>query len=218
MHGLGMIFDMDGVLIDSNPLHREAWETYSRHYGIEMDRGMHRRMYGRRNDEIVREFFGPKLSDEEVAAHGAAKEALYREMMASSVERSLVPGVHRFLASHAGWPIALASNAERANIDFLLDRSGLRRFFPFVVDGHQVADPKPDPEIFLRASELLGIAPADCIVFEDSEAGVAAALSAGMRTVGVSTTHTELAGVHLLIPDFNAPALESWLAVQERTQ
>ena len=210
-----MIFDMDGVLIDSNPIHRQAWEAYNLQHGIETDEAMHRRMYGRRNDDIVRDFFGEHLSETEVAAHGAAKEALYREMMARSLERALVPGVRQFLEDQSGRPMALATNAEPANVDFLLGNAGLRKFFPIAVTGDRVVNPKPHPEIYLRAADLLDLSPADCIVFEDSEAGVAAALAAGMRTVGVSTTHSDLPGVRLMIRNFLDPAIEQWLSCEE---
>ena len=109
-------------------------------------------MYGRRNDEIVRDFFGPRLSAEEVAAHGAAKEELYREMLGPRLAEALVPGVPEFLQRHAGQTVGLATNAEPANVDFVLDGSGLRAYFRVVVDGHQVRHAKPHPEIYLRAA------------------------------------------------------------------
>jgi HAD superfamily hydrolase (TIGR01509 family) len=206
---------MDGVLVDSNPLHREVWGVYNLQYGIQTDDEMHRRMYGRRNDQIVRDFFGPGLTAEEVAAHGSAKEALFRRMMAGSLQQALVPGVREFLARHSGVPMAVASNAEKANVDFVLDGAGLRGFFSVAVDGHQVSHPKPHPEIYLRAADLLAHPPCNCIVFEDSKAGILAAQAAGMRTVGVATTDADLPGVELLIRDFLDPALEPWLLRQE---
>ena len=129
---------------------------------------MHRRMYGKRNDQIVRDFFGESLSAEEVAARGAAKEQLYREMIRGRLEEILVPGVRAFLERYRSFPKAIATNAEPANVDFLLDRADLRRYFQAVVDGHQVTHPKPHPEVYLRAAEKLGAAPRDCIVMEDS--------------------------------------------------
>src|SRR5689334_1320581 len=117
--GLALIFDLDGVIVDSNPAHREAWAAFNRLYGVETTEDMHQRMYGRRNDQIVRDFFGEHLSDEEVFARGAAKEQLYREMVANRVETMLVPGVRDFLRLHAGMPKALATNGERHNVDFL---------------------------------------------------------------------------------------------------
>jgi beta-phosphoglucomutase len=212
--GLALIFDMDGVIIDSNPAHRESWSAFNRRYGIETTEEMHQRMYGKRNDEIVRDFFGAHLSESEIAARGAAKEALYREMIADRVEDLLVPGLRDFLAERQGVPMALASNAEPANIDFLLDRAGLRRYFSAIVDGHQVSRPKPDPEIYLKASGLLGVAPANCIVFEDSYSGVAAARAAGMRIVGVRTTHVNLPSTSICVDNFFSGCLRSWLAGQ----
>jgi beta-phosphoglucomutase len=210
-----LIFDMDGVIIDSNPIHRIAWSEYMRRHGIEMTEAMQQRMYGKRNDEIVRDFFGDHpgvhLSDAEVFAHGAAKEALYREMMTPRIEESLVHGIREFLARHCNRDLAVATNAEPANVDFVLDHSGLRSFFRVIVNGHQVTHPKPHPEVYLRAAEGLHVPREDCIVFEDSYTGVAAGLAAGMRVVGVETTHHDLPGVSLAVRDFNDPALEDWL-------
>ncbi len=213
--GLAFIFDMDGVIVDSNPAHRESWEAFNRRYGIETTEEMHQRMYGKRNDDIIRDFFGAHLAAEEIAARGAAKEALYREMIADRVEGLLVPGLRDFLEQQRGVPTALASNAEPANIDFLLDRACLRGYFQIVVDGHQVANPKPDPEIYLKAADLLGFSAANCIVFEDSYSGVAAAKAAGMRIVGVRTTHGNLPGTSINIDNFTSSCLRSWLAVQK---
>jgi HAD superfamily hydrolase (TIGR01509 family) len=201
-------------MIDSNPLHREAWKTYNRRFGIETDEAMLQRMYGKRNDEIVRDFFGPDLPKSEIAAHGARKEQLYREMMAGRVRESLVPGLLEFLDCHSGTPLAVATNAEPDNVDFLLDSMCLRGYFRVVIDGHQVRKPKPDPEIYLRAAELLGVPPADCVVFEDSIAGLAAARRAGMRTVGVRTTHQVLPDADLAIDHFLSAELEPWLRAQ----
>ena len=216
------IFDMDGVIIDSNPCHRIAWREYTRRHGVEMTEAMQQRMYGKRNDEIVRDFFGSqlgvRLDDAAVFAHGAAKEALYRELMKPRAGESLVPGIREFLARRLSPDLALATNAEAANVDFVLDETGLRRFFRIVVNGHQVTNPKPHPEIYLRAAGMLGVPPEECIVFEDSYAGVEAGLAAGMQVIGVATTHDDLPGVSLLIRDFNDPAVESWLSTSGTSQ
>jgi beta-phosphoglucomutase family hydrolase len=206
------IFDMDGVIVDSNPLHRIVWEEYNRRQGVATTEAMQQRMYGKRNDEIVRDFYGDGLTPEEVFAHGAQKEALYREMLRPALEAALVPGIRQFLQRHAGMPAAVATNAEPANVNLVLDEAGLRSYFRAVVDGHQVTNPKPHPEVYLRAADLLGVPPRECVVFEDSHAGVQAGAAAGMRVVGVATTHAELAGVSLVIRDFEDPALEAWLA------
>jgi beta-phosphoglucomutase family hydrolase len=218
--GIALIFDMDGVIVDSNPVHRESWRLYNRRFGIETSEAMQQRMYGKRNDEIVRDFFGDGLSQEQVIAHGAEKEKLYREMMAPRLQESLVPGVTRLLRQRNGTPVGLATNAERANVDFMLDgvRVGDRRLrscFQVVVDGQQVARPKPAPDIYLRVAELLGAEPRNCVVFEDSYTGVEAALAAGARVVGVRTTHKEFKNIELSVDDFRSPELEKWLEAQK---
>lgn len=211
MNVRALIFDMDGVIVDSNPWHRTAWEEYNRGFGVEMTAEMQQRMYGKRNAELIREFFGRHLDDAEVFAHGAAKESLYREMMKPHLMDALVPGIREFLDRHRDLALAVATNAEPPNVNFVLDDTGLRSFFRVVVNGHEVTHPKPHPEIYLRVADALGVTPADCVVFEDSHTGVESALAAGMQVVGLSTTHDDLAGVALLIPDFSDPALEAWL-------
>jgi beta-phosphoglucomutase len=205
------LFDMDGVIVDSNPLHRTTWAEYNLRHGIGTTEAMQQWMYGKRNDEIVRHFFGEGLTAEEIFLHGADKEALYRERLGPQIDSALVPGVREFLERHATVPAAVATNAEPANVDFVLGRAGLRRHFRAAIDGHQVTHPKPHPEVYLRAAQALGAEPSKCLVFEDSWTGVQAGLAAGMRVAGVGTTHDELPGVSLLIGNFPDPALEVWL-------
>lgn len=209
---------MDGVIVDSNPHHRLAWEAFNRRYGLETTEAMHQRMYGKRNDQIIRDYFGAELTAEDVDARGAAKEALYREMIAGRVESMLVPGIREFLDQYPDVPKAVGSNAEPANVDFLLDQSGLRHYFSVVLNGHQVSHPKPNPEIYLRAAELLRVAPAACIVFEDSYSGVEAGRAAGMRVIGLSTTHGYLPGASLTIDNFKNGDLQAWLQAEGREE
>ncbi len=214
---IALIFDMDGVIVDSNPMHRESWAVFNRRYGLETTEEMHQRMYGRRNDQIVRDFYGDELSAEEVDARGRAKERVYREMTAGRIEEVLVPGLRAFLERHRDLPMAVASNAEPENVAFVLDEAGLRPYFRAVVDGHQVHNPKPHPDIYLRAAELLEIEPANCIVFEDSHSGAAAAVAAGMRVIGLCTTYVNLPETILTIDNFLSGDLESWLQAQLRS-
>jgi beta-phosphoglucomutase len=216
--GLAVILDMDGVIIDSNPVHREAWRLYNQRFGIETDEAMLQRMYGRRNDDIIRDFFGDDLTPDDITRHGADKERLYREMMAGSIEQALVPGIRQFLEALRGSPVALASNAEPSNVAFLLDSSGLRPYFRAVIDGHQVARPKPHPDIYLFAARTLDVRPPDCIVFEDSFSGMEAARAAKMRLVGVTTTHDHFPDVDFTTDNFLNPELGAWLREQKPLQ
>jgi len=202
---------MDGVILDSNPAHREAWVRFNRGFGLDTTEAMFQFMYGKRNDEIVRHFFGGGLTAEEVARRGAGKERLYRELAAGKVESMLTPGLRAFLDRHAGTPMAIASNAESANVEFVLRESGLAPYFRAIVDGGQVSRPKPFPDVYLRAAELIETPPSRAIVFEDSRSGVEAARAAGMKVVGISSTHRELPGAELMIADFLSGELESWL-------
>lgn len=211
---LALIFDMDGVVIDSNPAHRASWAAFNRRYGLETTEAMQQRMYGKRNDEIVRDFFGAGLSDEEVARRGAAKERLYREMIDGQVEKMLVPGLKTFLQDLGGVPIAMATNAEPDNVALVLEQGGIRPYFQVVVDGHQVRNAKPDPEIYRLAAQRLGVMEGNCIVFEDSKSGVQAALNAGMRVVGLLTTEDNLLGVNICADNFLSGNLRAWLAGQ----
>jgi beta-phosphoglucomutase len=213
---IALIFDMDGVIVDSNPLHRQAWAAFNRRYGMETTEAMQQRMYGKRNDQIVRDFYGDGITLEDVGARGRAKERLYREMMAGRTEKMLVPGLRAFLERYRDLPMGVGSNAEPENVAFVLDETGLRRYFRAVVDGHQVRHPKPHPEVYLRVAELLETEPAECIVFEDSHSGAAAAVAAGMRVIGIRTTYGNLPGTSLAIDNFLSGDLELWLQAQMR--
>lgn len=209
-NGLAVVFDLDGVIVHSMPLHTEAWEVYLRRLGVD-PAGIVERMHGRRNDEIVADFLGDKVSAEEIFAHGAAKEALFREMMGSRLEEFLVPGIREFLGRLDGVPLGVATNAEPANVSFVLDNAGIRQYFGAIVDGMQVARPKPQPDVYLEAARRLNVPAANCIVFEDSPAGIRAASAAGMRVAGIATTTRDLSGVAGVFDNFLDPGLVPWL-------
>ena len=211
--GLALIFDLDGVIVDSMPMHTYSWKLYLKRHGIDAP-DLVEKMHGRRNDEIVAAFWGNDLSPEENFRHGAAKEALWRELMEPVLEFHLVPGVRSFLGRYAEAPIGLGTNAEPANAAFVLGKAKLSPMFKAIVDGMQVAKPKPWPDVYCRASDLLGVAPSNCIVFEDSPTGVQAAKAAEMRVVGIQT-HVELVGVDFTCRNFLDPSLDAWLDTQK---
>lgn len=169
-------------------------------------------MLGKRNDEIVREFFPNPLTPREIFDHGAGKEALYRQIMTPVLSEHVVPGLLNFLNEHRHIKIGLATNAEPANVDFILAGTSISDYFQVRVNGHEVERPKPHPDIYLLAAERLGVSPRQSIVFEDSLTGVEAARSAGMSVVGLTTTLPELPGADLVIRDFNDPGLRPWLS------
>lgn len=217
---MALIFDLDGVIVNSNRMHSACWREYLAGFGLQAPEGFDQYMFGRHNSDIVRLVFGPDLKPEEVFRRGADKERLYRERIGPVLAEHLVAGVVPFILRHAGEPMAVATNGEPANAAFILEKAGLRRHFGVVIDGAQTERPKPDPEIYRKAAERLGVAPADAVVFEDSKAGVEAARAAGARVVLVETTHraSELPPVDLSIRDFLDPALEPWLSAQKSAQ
>ena len=132
--GLAFIFDLDGVIIDSMPMHTKSWTVFLERHGVDAA-NMVERMHGRRNDEIVAEFFGTHLSAAENFRLGAKKEALWREMMDPVLLENLVPGIAGFLDRYSETPTALATNAEPANAEFVLRKANLRSRFQAIVDG-----------------------------------------------------------------------------------
>lgn len=211
--GIAFLFDMDGVIVESTDLHTRAWEIYLTRHGINPD-GVMGRMLGKRNDQIVRIFWGDSLDAAEADRHGADKEQLYREMMEPVFEEHVVGGVREFMAAarRSGVPCALATNAEPKNVDFVLGRAGLRGHLSAIVDGHQVERPKPDPEVFLKAAARLRVDTRNCVVFEDSPGGMSAARAAGARVVALLTTLTEAPLADIAIRDFRDPSLLPWLS------
>ena len=206
---------MDGVLIDSTATHTRAWDLYLDRLGIREDSLM-QRMLGKRNDEIVKALLGDDLPEDEVFRHGAAKEQLYRDLMDPVFDDHVVGGVAEFVrkAAEAGIPLGLATNAEPPNVEFVLRRTGLEGAFQAVVDGHQVENPKPHPEVYLEAARRLNVNPANCIIFEDSPGGMKAARAAGARLVAVLTTVLEAQEAKLSIPNFLDERLMPWLTSQ----
>lgn len=214
--GLAFLFDMDGVIVESTDLHTRAWELYLSRLGID-SAGIMARMLGKRNDEIVRDVFGPGLPPDEVFRHGADKEQLYREMMAPVLQAHLVPGVVEFVraAHRLRVKCAVTTNAEPLNVDFVVGGAGLLECFETLVDGHQVAKAKPDPEVYLTAAARLGVSPANCVVFEDSPGGMQAARAAGARVVGLLTTLNGAPLADLAVPNFLDKQLLPWISALE---
>lgn len=184
-----VLWDMDGVLVDTEPFHWEAWRKLSREAGFHMSYEDFRRTFGWRNKEILRELIGPDISEQRAAELGDRKEELYRDAVRGNVKP--LPGAMGLLRKlhEAGFRQAVASSAPRANIELILEELGIEGHFDAVLCDRDVERGKPDPQIFLRAAERLGVAPSHCLVIEDAVMGVRAAKRAGMACLAVATTH-----------------------------
>lgn len=216
-----LIFDMDGTLLDNMHVHNEIWSEYLGERGIVLtptEIGL--RTASLPNPQIIRMYFGADLDDERVWAMATEKEDRYRARLASGLIEPL-PGLRAFLeqVAAADVPRALASSASRVNLDFTLEALRLEGYFTAVISAEDVTHGKPHPEPFLKAAERLGVAPSDCLVFEDSRFGLQAAERAGMRAIALTTSHPadELSGFnHLLglMPDYRALRLAELLEGQ----
>lgn len=185
----GLLFDMDGVLVDNLDVHKHAFRLFFSRYGVDKSIEELSRMFGKGNDDIMRELM-PAEVVERVGLRelGYEKEAIYREIYAPTIAPTR--GLTEFLSEcrRRGLKCAVGSSGCMANVDFVLDGCGIRDSFEAVVAGDRVRRCKPDPEIYLTAAAALGLAPAECIVFEDAEAGIVAGKRAGMKVVALSTT------------------------------
>ena len=205
MLGKAVLFDMDGVVIDNLPYHVEAWLVYCERHGIPLTREtFYKDLNGLNSKDTFECLLKRKLSNEEIVEFEEEKELIYREFYAPFLTPA--PGLLLFIdqLKSAGIKTALGTSAGPGNIDFILDGLGIRDQFDAVIGGAELIKGKPDPEIYLRAAGLVHVSPEDCWVIEDSLQGIEAGLSAGMKVVGMTTSHAseELSHTHLTSPDF----------------
>jgi beta-phosphoglucomutase family hydrolase len=184
-----VIFDMDGVLVDTNPFHVQKWEALLTEYSIPFDRKeLPRRVLGPANDPTLRHFFGERITAEDRQRLSEELEARFRRAFAPHAKP--LAGVERLIAEcqEQGVLLALASAAMSKNVNFILDALKLRPCFRAVLTNDEITQSKPSPEIFLKTAEKLGFPPAACVALEDSFAGVEAAKRASMKCVAVAST------------------------------
>jgi beta-phosphoglucomutase len=211
------IFDMDGTIVDNMAFHTRSWLAFFARRGKEYDaEAFFRETAGAQGREILRERLGADVTDEEIAALAAEKDALYREMYGP--HRAAIQGFDAFVteADARGVALAVATSAPPKNIVFTLDELDLRRHFAAVVGAADVKQGKPHPDVFLKAAEQLGANPADCIVFEDAPMGVEAARRAGMRAVVITTTlpadaFAEFDNVIAIVGDYDELSIDALL-------
>lgn len=205
MNFQAVLFDMDGVVVDNLPYHVDAWLLFCERNQIPLTREVfYRELNGMNSKDTFEWFYKREMSRAEVEVLEQEKELIYRDFYRDHIQPA--PGLLEFLKdlrSH-GIKTALATSAGPGNIDFIVDGLGIRDQFDAIIGGAEVRKGKPDPEIYLKAAELVGIEPSACWVIEDSLQGIAAGQSAGMRVVGISTSHTpaELTHTALVRPDF----------------
>lgn len=200
------IFDMDGVLVDNCSYHVLAWKAFSKSKGRELSEQEILDWMGAANRVYMERLLGRPVDETELTRLENEKEALYREIYAPHLK--MPDGLRAFLdQAHArGIRCGVATGAPPQNIDFIFDGLGIRGDFQCVVDPDQYARSKPAPDCYLAAAAALGVAPADCRVFEDAVGGIRAAHAAGMRVTALTTTNPravlEAAGADRIIDSF----------------
>ena len=200
------IFDLDGTLIDNNSYHLQSWLQYLKDMNREMTEEEYKaNVNGRTNKDVIEYIYQRKMDDEESMKYAHEKEAIYRQLYAPHIKP--VPGLLELLEKLRSLfiPMAIATSGIQVNIDFLFEHIPIRSYFNVIVNSAHITRGKPDPEIYYKTAELLKVSTAKCLVFEDAVVGINSAKSAGMKVVGVLTTHTarELSGADVLIKDFS---------------
>jgi len=196
-----LIFDMDGTMVDSMPAHGHSWGEFARRHGVTMPiEEILRRTTGRNGVECIRELFGQETAEARALELIAEKESVYRELFGPVFRE--VDGFNEFAqqALRRKLKFAVATAGDKHNIAFVLEHLKLAQPPHAIVGGDEGLPGKPEPALFLEAARRIGIAAAECIVFEDAPFGIEAARRAGMRAVGICSTHTpeQLAGPHVL--------------------
>lgn len=201
---LSLIFDMDGVLIDNDRFHHQSFYQFCQNHGMELTEQLYKeKVIGGTNEQImVRLFEG--ISLEQASLLGEEKEAIYRQTYAPHLKPT--NGLIKLLEEAKAKSVlcGLGTNGPFSNIDFVLDGCDIRHYFQAIANAYMVKDGKPAPDVYLKVAELLGVLPDQCIVFEDSNTGIKAAQSAGMKVVGVTSTHSreQLLPCQAYIKDF----------------
>ncbi len=211
-----ILFDMDGTLIDSDPIHASVFVEFLAERGVDLDEDAYTaRIHGRQNREI----FAELLPDHDPREMDAAKEAAFRARV--TPELPMIAGARDFVAALAAGPLHLGvvTNACRANLDAVLEALDLGKSFDHRISADDVSHGKPHPELYQKAMAALGVTPDQAIAFEDSPSGVQSARAAGLPVIGITSSLSaseliELGATHT-IGDFTDPSLTQHLAIPE---
>jgi beta-phosphoglucomutase len=185
----GVLFDMDGVLVDSGAAHHESWRVLARRHGRDISDAEFRSAFGCTSREIIRLLWGAGLSDAEVQRRDTEKESAYRDLIRGHVP--LMRSCRETLAElqKAGLQLAVATSGPPENLELVLREADLAAYFAATVNGRDIARGKPAPDCFLLAARRLGLPPAACVVIEDAPVGIEAGRAAGMPVIALVGTY-----------------------------
>jgi HAD superfamily hydrolase (TIGR01509 family) len=188
----GTIFDWDGVVVDSSAIHLKSWEELAEELDLELPPHHFEHGFGKRNETIIPEILKWTESDELISRWGKRKEEIYREI-AKNDGISIGEGAREFftLIQQNKIRSVVGSSTERANIKLAIQEHKLETFFEGIISSEDVSIGKPNPEVFNKAANLLGLSAHECLVIEDSPHGIEAGQRGGMKTLALTTTHPE---------------------------
>lgn len=202
---IACIFDLDGVLVDTAVYHYQAWKQLANSLGFDFTEAQNEQLKGvnrMRSLDMILQWGGMEKSSAEKDALAAAKNEQYVAMIQKMTVQEVLPGALDLLTTLKANGIKIALGSASKNSSLILERTELAHFFDAIVDGNSVSSSKPDPEVFLKAAELLNAAKENCVVFEDALAGVQAALAADMMVVGIGKPEN-LPGAQVVINDLS---------------
>ena len=216
---LGVIFDMDGVLVDSYQPHFKSWRLAANQFDKTMTAQQFAAAFGQTSRQIIRQLWGQQITDQFIDEFDRQKEQLYREIISDDIPA--VPGLLKLLEDlHAtGAKMAVGSSGPPENVDLVLDKLDIRKYFRAIVTVRDVTRGKPDPQVFLIAAKKLNIPANRCVVIEDAPAGIEAAHRAGMKVVALTTSHQaeHLEKADLTLPDMTSLSAAKLLAILNDT-
>jgi HAD superfamily hydrolase (TIGR01509 family) len=207
MEQQAIIFDMDGTMVDNMMLHHHCWQRTLKNYGLDLTIPEVKATCHGRNLEIIERLFPGRYTLEERGRISFEKESEYRRLFLPDLQ--LVAGLPELLetAKRAGIPMGIGTAASADNVNYVLDNLHIRHYFSAIVDADDVEKGKPEPDVFFKVADLLGVPYSRCLVFEDSPTGAKTALNAGMKAIILTTTHTadefaNIASVIRCVPDY----------------
>ena len=195
----GFLFDLDGVIVDTAVFHFQAWRRLAQKLGGDFTEEQNEQLKGvSRVDSLnkVIEWTGATVSDEEFQTFMVDKNEWYLELVQGLGPQDALPGALNFLQTAYDQGIKIALGSASKNAPMILEKLGITPLFTAIIDGNNVVNGKPHPEVFLKGAEALGLEPSECVVFEDSIAGVQAAKTGGMSSVGIGDAETLQADIH----------------------
>jgi beta-phosphoglucomutase len=209
----GFLFDLDGVIVDTAVFHFQAWRRLAQKLGGDFTEEQNEQLKGvSRVDSLKKiiEWTGATVSDEEFQTLMVEKNEWYLELVQGLGPQDALPGALNFLQTAYDQGIKIALGSASKNAPMILEKLGITPLFTAIIDGNNVVNGKPHPEVFLKGAEALGLEPSECVVFEDSIAGVQAAKAGGMSSVGIGDAETLQADIHFTaLGDTTPEALEA---------